>query len=153
MANEHLSLYLVAEGDVSPADVDAEWDGINSILVAATSAEAALIVANAYDRGEVQADNLAWHDGSTIGCVSMRDRDGRHLVAGTEFVEAEQDWPNAATRYWFRVNGREFCAVESGGETDYLDREGVPLNPGPDRQLAERECVVTDEIRSKAAGV
>lgn len=70
-----LSLYLVAEGEVSPATAETEWDGENSILVAATSEEAALRVADAYDLGEVQADNLQW-DGETISVVTLRDRDG-----------------------------------------------------------------------------
>lgn len=69
-----LSLYLVAEGEIAPADASTEWNGENSILVAATSEKAALDVANAYDRGEVQADNLMW-DGSTISVVTLRDRE------------------------------------------------------------------------------
>lgn len=73
-----LSLYLVAEGEVSPATAETEWDGSNSILVAATSEEAALRVADAYDRGEVQAENLAW-DGETIAVATLRDSDtGRY---------------------------------------------------------------------------
>lgn len=68
-----LSLYLVAEGDVSEATANTEWDGENSILVAATSKEGALKVAEAYDKGEVQADNIAWH-GQTLACVTLRDQ-------------------------------------------------------------------------------
>ncbi len=69
-----LSLYLVSEGDVTPATTDTEWDGTNSILVAATSEEGALKVADAYDKGLVQADNLAW-DGETIAVVTLRNGD------------------------------------------------------------------------------
>lgn len=69
-----LSLYLVAEGEVTPATADTECDGTNSILVAATSEDGALKVAAAYDKGLVQADNLAW-GGSTIAVVALRDRD------------------------------------------------------------------------------
>ena len=69
-----LSLYLVADGEVTPATADAEWDGTNSILIAATSEQGALKVADAYDKGIVQADNLAW-GGATIGVVTLRDRD------------------------------------------------------------------------------
>lgn len=72
---DELGLYLVGEGEVSAATAETEWDGINSILVAATSEEAALRVADAYDCGEVQADNLQW-DGETISVVTIRDRDG-----------------------------------------------------------------------------
>lgn len=69
-----LSLYLVSEGTVTPATTATEWDGTNSILVAASSEEGALKVADAYDRGLVQADNLAWDD-ETIAVVTLRDRD------------------------------------------------------------------------------
>lgn len=69
---DELSLYLVAEGEVSPATPETEWDGANSILVAATSEEAALRMADAYDMGEVQADNLQW-GGETISVVTLRD--------------------------------------------------------------------------------
>lgn len=71
---DELSLYLVAEGEVTSATADTEWDGINSILVAATSEDGALKVADAYDQGLVQADNLAW-GGGTIAVVTLRDRD------------------------------------------------------------------------------
>lgn len=71
-----LSLYLVSEGTVTPATTATatEWDGTNSILVAASSEDGALKVADAYDRGIVQADNLAW-GGETIAVVTLRDRD------------------------------------------------------------------------------
>lgn len=67
-----LSLYLVSEGEVTDATSDTEWDGVNSILVAATSKDGALTVASAYDRGDVQADNLSWL-GKTIAVVTLRD--------------------------------------------------------------------------------
>lgn len=63
---------------MTPADIDTEWDGDNSILVAATSEESALIVATAYDNGDVLADNLPWGD-DTIACVIMRDADGNYI--------------------------------------------------------------------------
>ena len=69
-----LSIYLVAEGEVTRAAADTEWDGNNSILVAATSEDGAIKGADAYDRGLVQADNLAW-GGATISVVTLRDRD------------------------------------------------------------------------------
>jgi hypothetical protein len=76
---DDLHLYLVTEGEVKFGWPDAEWDGERSILVAATSEEAALEVAEAYDKGLVQAGNLAWA-GRTIGAVAMRDPDtGRYL--------------------------------------------------------------------------
>ncbi len=69
-----LNLYLVAEGEISSATPATEWDGTNSILVAATSENAALQVAEAYDRGDVFPDNIAWN-GETISVVTLRDRD------------------------------------------------------------------------------
>lgn len=66
-----LSLSLVAEGDDTPAAADIEWDGRQSILVAATSVDGALKVAAAYDKGCAQADNLAW-DGATVAVVTLR---------------------------------------------------------------------------------
>ena len=71
---DELKLWLVSEGDVTAADTDTEWDGNNSILVAATSSESALSVADAYDKGRTQADNLAWN-GGTIAVVCLRDAD------------------------------------------------------------------------------
>ena len=71
---QDLSMYLVAEGQVTSATPETQWDGTNSILVAATSEDAALQVADAYDRGAVQADNLTW-DGETLACVCLRNRD------------------------------------------------------------------------------
>ena len=76
-----------------------------------------------------------------------------------KFIEVEQIWANEQTRYWFDVesdgisDGGQFCIVESGPDVDYLDSDGVPLNDGPDRRLAMRECVVTDEIRASASGL
>ena len=73
-----LNLYLVAEGDVTEADAVTDWDGCNSILVAATSPESALEIATAYDSGRVQADNLQWQ-GEALACVSMRNEDGDYV--------------------------------------------------------------------------
>lgn len=69
-----LNLYLVNEGAVTQATAETECDGANSILVAATSEDGALKVADAYDRGLVTFDNLAW-DGKTIAVVTLRDSD------------------------------------------------------------------------------
>lgn len=71
---QDLSLYLVTEGEVTAADPETEWDGANSILVAATSEDAALKGGEAYDRGEVQAGNLQWL-GQAISVVCLRDRE------------------------------------------------------------------------------
>ncbi|MDK2126698.1 hypothetical protein [Parachitinimonas caeni] len=68
-----LILYLVSEGEVTLADPETEWDGTNSILVAATSEAAALKVATAYDQEEVEVGNLAWN-GATIAVVTLIDK-------------------------------------------------------------------------------
>ena len=68
-----LSLYLVAEGDVTSATAETEWDGFSTVLVAATSEAGAIKVADAFDRGLVQADNLPWGE-TTIAVVTLRDR-------------------------------------------------------------------------------
>jgi hypothetical protein len=74
-----LRLFLVSEGVIIPANAETEWDGEESVLVAATSPEGALVVAAAYDRGEITADNLAW-EGKTIAVVTLRDAEtGRYL--------------------------------------------------------------------------
>jgi hypothetical protein len=68
MTNTNLNLYLVTAGDVTPADIDTEWDGSDSVLVAAKSEDDALEAAEAYDRGFAQPDNMAWR-GKTIVAV------------------------------------------------------------------------------------
>lgn len=69
---DQLKLFLVTNGQVTAATAETECDGTESILVAATSEAGALAVADAYDRGQAQMDNLCLH-GSTVGCVSLRD--------------------------------------------------------------------------------
>lgn len=52
------TFFLVREGIVSPASPDTPWDGKRSVLVFASSPKAALKIAEAYDKGKVQADNV-----------------------------------------------------------------------------------------------
>jgi hypothetical protein len=74
-----LYLYLITDGQITYVWPHTEWDGERSILVAATSEESALKVAEAYDKGLVQAGDLAW-GGTTIRAVAMRDPDtGEYL--------------------------------------------------------------------------
>ena len=68
---ESLNIYLVAEGEVSPAEVNTEFDGERSVLVAATSEAGALMVAEAYDRNDIGIDNLSWN-GETITVAALR---------------------------------------------------------------------------------
>ena len=69
-----LSLWLVTNGEATEADEDTEWDGVESVLVAATTPEAAAKLATAYDRDELEVGNLAWN-GMTVACVYLRDRE------------------------------------------------------------------------------
>jgi hypothetical protein len=78
MNRNELNLYKVHEGVVSAATPNTPTDDTNSILVAATSSDNALKVADAYDREEVTYDNLTW-DGKTISVVTVRDKDGKYL--------------------------------------------------------------------------
>lgn len=66
-------------GEVAQADASTEWDGENSVLVAATSEGNALHIATMYDKGLVQSDNMTW-DGQTIAVVAVRNSDsGKYL--------------------------------------------------------------------------
>lgn len=69
----NVSLYLVSEGVVTPAEHDTPWDGVTSVLVVATCAEAALKIAAAYDNDEVQPDNIVY-DGHIIAAIGLLDR-------------------------------------------------------------------------------
>lgn len=61
MTNSYdLELYFVEAGTAFPGNTQDDWDGLDKILVAATSAEAALAVGDLYDQGKVIADNLPW---------------------------------------------------------------------------------------------
>lgn len=74
---DELALYLVANGDVTPVVEPVETDGLDAILVAATSPAGALRVAGAYDAGAVGIDNLPWRD-QTIAVVVMRNDAGEY---------------------------------------------------------------------------
>lgn len=61
-------LYLVTGGDVTDATPDTEWDGIESVLVAAPDERAALYAAVGYDAGRLGPTNYAI-DGRTVACI------------------------------------------------------------------------------------
>lgn len=71
---DSLSLYLICEGSVERVEAPVEFDGTDSVLVAAVTPESALGLAAAYDRGEIDIDNLSWC-GQTIAVLSMVDAD------------------------------------------------------------------------------
>jgi hypothetical protein len=68
-SKDELELYLVTNGEVSVAASDAEWDGVDSVLVLAPDKDVALKLADAYDRRQIGADNMVWR-GETIAVVS-----------------------------------------------------------------------------------
>lgn len=72
-----LNLYLICEGEVTAADATTKCNGVNSILVAATSEAAALNLADAYDRNEIELGNIAWH-GGTVAALYSRDEMGNY---------------------------------------------------------------------------
>jgi hypothetical protein len=76
--NNALSLYLVQDGEANEIGINAECDGVRSVIVAAMSPESALRIASAYDRGEVAMDNLQW-GASVVSAVTMRDEFGEYL--------------------------------------------------------------------------
>lgn len=67
-----LELYFVEAGTALPGNTQDDWDGLDKILVVATSAEAALAVADLYDQGKVIADNIQWGR-QTITAVYYRN--------------------------------------------------------------------------------
>jgi hypothetical protein len=44
-----------------------------------------------------------------------------------EFIEKEQIWQEEQTRYWFLVDGEEFCIADTNGETQLLGSDGCPI--------------------------
>lgn len=72
--------YLVHNGKVLRATPDTPWDGEESVLVYASSPRAALEVARAYDKGEIQPDNV-WlpEDGRAAAAAFIQREDGSFL--------------------------------------------------------------------------
>ena len=45
-----------------------------------------------------------------------------------EYKEIEQDWANETTRYWFIVDGEEYCLADQNGDLTLLDCDGCPIH-------------------------
>lgn len=77
---ETAKFWLVKEGEVSPAKATTQWDGETSVLVLASSPEAALEVARAYDEGKVQPDNV-WlpEEGRAVAAAFIIQENGSFL--------------------------------------------------------------------------
>ena len=44
-----------------------------------------------------------------------------------KFLEKEQLWQHEQTRYWFEVDGENYCLADTNGNLDLLDSEGYPI--------------------------
>lgn len=41
-----------------------------------------------------------------------------------KYIDKEQDWVNETTRYWFNVDGDDYCIADQNGELTLLDCHG-----------------------------
>lgn len=67
-----LKLYLVTNGEAFPTSEAPDLEEAGALLVAATTPEDALRVADAFDNGQVEAEEMTWQ-GRTISVVKQRD--------------------------------------------------------------------------------
>ncbi len=44
-----------------------------------------------------------------------------------KFIDKEQDWANETTRYWFDVDGEDYCIADQNGDLTLLDCDGCPI--------------------------
>jgi hypothetical protein len=85
--------------------------------------------------------------------------------ATAKFIEADQNWQEESTTYWFELNGTDYGTgyefngetygvVESGSDEPVIvNSDNYPLVDGDVETIAVRNTVaVTDEIRKEAAG-
>jgi len=49
-----------------------------------------------------------------------------------ELKEVEQIWTDETTRYWFDVDGVNYCISDCAGELSLLDSDGHPIEPRND---------------------
>lgn len=63
------------------------------------------------------------------------------------FLHKEPDPMNAATRYWFSVDGVHHALVESPCGLSLIDQDGYPLPESHARLLAALSNRLTDDIR------
>lgn len=110
------NLYLVTEGRAELATPATAWDGIDSVLVLAIDDTDALDVADAYDRGEVQADN-AVVDGVTVGCVRWDQSPAARRAQGPVVVESGR------TYLGWRARLSDEATEEGGGWTSYYNTQ------------------------------
>jgi len=64
-----------------------------------------------------------------------------------KFIDREQDWANETTRYWFDVDGDEYCIADQNGDFTLLDSDGCPtLNSQADQYLFKALMVKLSKI-------
>ena len=51
-----------------------------------------------------------------------------------KFIDKEQDRANETTRYWFDVDGDDYCIADQNGDLTLLDCDGCPIH-SEDNQL------------------
>lgn len=66
------TLYLVSQGTVTECPADQQWDGTESVLAYATSADDARVLASLYDDGLTQPDNVTVN-GQTVIALTNDD--------------------------------------------------------------------------------
>lgn len=69
-----MNFYMVTEGNTELANPDDDFDGVESVLVAAESAEEALQAAKQYDAGLIDIDNI-WLPDEGRAVAALRSRD------------------------------------------------------------------------------
>lgn len=68
------TLYLISQGTITECPLDQQWDGAESVLAYARSADQARVLASLYDNGVIQPDNVVV-DGKTV--VALTNDDNR----------------------------------------------------------------------------
>jgi hypothetical protein len=51
-----------------------------------------------------------------------------------KFLEKENDYNNETTRYWFNIDGVNYCLADQYVEIQLLDSEGYPIDPYNDHE-------------------
>jgi hypothetical protein len=75
------------------------------------------------------------------------------MNAVIEFIGSDQNWQDGTTTYWFRIDGQTFGVVEGERNPGVIDADGMPVDYNDTlRNQVQSACVVTDEMRRKAAG-
>lgn len=66
------TLYLISQGTITECPLDQQWDGTESVLAYATTADDARVLASLYDDGMIQPDNVRVN-GQTVVALTIYD--------------------------------------------------------------------------------